>query len=724
MITTKYTEIYESALRAHFEAMPYDVSELEAVAEAAFDAAPTSYEKKASVYNVIADGCRVRLFRGYPLAFEMESGRNRYDWGLGSRLGLLMNRRCTGEWYGYADGGYGALIAELRDAGIFHGWSPVGRDHHCLGYENILRYGYNGLREKILTQLEKPGRGEAFLRAALTGCDAMIRLAARFADEARSLAASESNPEYAAEYLAIAEVMSNAPANPPRNFREALNTIVFSREITGTMEGLGISTFGHLDRILIDFYENDIASGRYTREEARAQAKRLIHALLAYTELRFDKDNGQHETSTTIYIGGTTPDGRVIDNDLTRLFIDCYTEGHYFGTKLIARITSEHSKDYADMLAKFIAGGFNTLVIQNDEVLVDAHVRQGKAIEDARKYVGGGCHEVVLGGCEVHSRADSWVNVPGILLRTMKKREYEDYADFYVNVIAEVRAVHDYIAAAKNKFERLWSKYDPNPLASLTVDDCISRRLDMTEGGARYNSVSLSMSGAATFIDSVYAVREAVWGEEPITTYGELMAALDADFVGYESLRAKLLAYPKFGGANRIDEAFADRLLRDLAACAGQPNARGGHFVPAFYPHSIYHIFGEGMGATPDGRRKGEVTSRGISPSEWTEAAVTDAIGMLGSLDLAMFDDSFVCDLTMPFGKTDADVISAVIRTFVKMGGSALQINALDVEKLREAKADPSKHRDIVVRVCGFSELFCQLTERQKDEVIERAVRS
>ena len=125
-----------------------------------------------------------------------------------------------------------------------------------------------------------------------------------------------------------------------------------------------------------------------------------------------------------------------------------------------------------------------------------------------------------------------------------------------------------------------------------------------------------------------------------------------------------------------------------------------------------------------DGRGAGEVLSRGISPSESTEGAITDALGILGGLDLARFDDSFVCDLTLPIGSTDPGILAAIILSFVQEGGSSLQINTLNVEHLLEAKANPALHRDIVVRVCGYSERFCFLSPTVQDEVIHRAIRS
>ena len=724
MIQTVYTEAYRRELSDYYAGFPHNVDAIADAITGWYDAHPdaSSYRKRAESYRIMDEACEITIFPDFPLFFEIETGRGRFDWGCDSRLGRLLAASNAGRW----TKPYAEEITPYREEWLFRGWNPVGLDHHCLCYEKLLEKGYAGLLRDIEDALSQgeDRRGGEFLHAAKAGCLTAIRFGERFAQKAQSMADDAADEAQRANLTAIADAASQIPAGGARTFREALNAILFAREMTGSLEGLGVSTLGRLDWLLWPYYQRDIAEGRFTPEEMRQEAKRLLHALLAYTEIRFDMDNGSHETSTTIYIGGTAPDGTPVMNTLSRLILEVYAEGRYFGTKLIARISSAHEPAWAELLGNFIAGGFNTLVIQNDDVLVDAHVRQGKTLTDARRYVGGGCHEILLGGCEVHTRADSWINVPLLLLKTLEKRDYADFTDLYLESMADIRAFHDTIAGIKNKYERMWPDCDPLPLASVSLDDCIEKRTDLSAGGARYNSVSLSMVGAATLIDSLYALREAVWGEHPFASLDEIKAALKADFAGYEALRRRLLALPKFGGAEGIPAGFCDKVLRDVSACAGQPNARGGHYLPAFYPHQLYIELGRKTGATPDGRGAGEVLSRGISPSESTEGAITDALGILGGLDLARFDDSFVCDLTLPYGSTDPAILAALIRSFLLEGGSSLQINTLNVGQLLEAKANPELHRDIVVRVCGYSEKFCFLSPAVQDEVIHRAVRS
>ncbi len=721
MIDSKYKKSYIKALTAHFESLGGDVSELASAIRAKMDATSDPYSEKAAAYDVIAENSPIRLFRGFPFFFICDSGRLRRSWGVGSRLANQMLERHAGEWY-YPE--YFDEVKKYTDKTQFYTYCPVSFDHHTLSYERILRLGYGGIRDEIDAALAESDEGRNFLVAAREGCDAMFKFGERFRCEAERLAEVEPIKRYADEYRAIADVASRIPRGPAVTFRDAVNAIIFAREVTGDLEAFGVSTLGHLDRLLYPYYRADIESGRLTRRQANAQAKRLLEALLIYIELRFAKDTARYETSTTIYLGGCDVDGSVVCNSITKILLDLFREGRYFGVKLIVRTSSEHPKSLYDMLSRLVLAGTNNLVVQNDDTIIKAHLRQGKALEDARRYVGGGCHEIVLGGCEVHSRAFAWSNLPAMMLEAMGDKEYCSYDEFESAVLGKIKLMHDDIASIMTKYERDWSRYCPAPLLSAAIEDCVKNRRDLTAGGTRYNSVSISMSGIATLIDSMYTVKEGVFGDARFTTYAELMAALEVNFEGYEVLRRKILALPKFGGANRLDVSFADRILDGLSKCAGQENGRGGRFIPAIYPHDRYVMFGQGIGATPDGRLKGEVTSRGVSPSESTTAQLTDALGMLETLDLTRFDESVVLDANLPCGMTEEWVVPALLTAFLKCGGSSIQFNLVDLDKLIEERDNPGSHPEIVVRVCGYSEKFSCLHRDFQNEFIERSIRT
>jgi formate C-acetyltransferase len=704
--------------------------------------AERSCTKKSAIHEIIAGECSVVLFPHFPFFWEAAAGRNRCDWGLSSPLSTYLKESSAGLWIEP----YQREIKKYLDAGLFRGWSPVGYDHHCPGYDLIFAKGLLGLiadAGERLDSAETPAERD-FLEAVIRSNRALISLANRFAGEAENLLAENQGEEARVNLRRIAAAAKRVPANPPETFYEAIAVILFIRETYGSLEAFGQSTFGQIDRLLYPYYEKDLEAGRITREEALA----LIHALLAFTDAKFGISDGFfRETSTTVVIGGCDRRGKAVFNEITRMVVEACIENRYVGTKIIARTSSRHPDEYFSLLAEFTASCANILVMPNDDTLIPANRRWNKALEDARLYVGGGCHEMVLANTEVNTRADSWINLPGLFLRTLvpdaadaadtgapPMREFisasdsPDFESFYAACMDNVQRFHNIITALKEKYERQWNRFDSAPLYSASIADCIGNARDVSAGGARYNSVSLSMVGAATFIDSLYAVKRMVYDEKRLSL-GELWKILSDDWQGNENLRLYALnRLPKYGTGNIEADGFADRVLRDLSKKAGQPNGRGGIVTPAFYAHDLFIVFGLETMATPDGRRRGAYLSRGIAPSEFAGVqSVTDSIRSLNNLDLTLFPESMATELTLPASVSSWNMITAVsalIKNFVRSGGSTLQINVLDRETLIRAREEPEKYPNVVVRVCGYSQAFNSLSDQQKDEVISRTVRA
>jgi formate C-acetyltransferase len=377
----------------------------------------------------------------------------------------------------------------------------------------------------------------------------------------------------------------------------------------------------------------------------------------------------------------------------------------------------------------------------NDDTLIAANRRWNKAIADARLYVNGGCHEMVLANTEVNTRADNWVNLPRLFLQTLdtgtessrfaeftNALDAPDFETFYSICMDNVQRFHNIITGYKEEYEKQWRKFDAAPLYSASILDCIENARDVTAGGARYNSISLSMVGAATFIDSLLSVKFLVYDEKQLTL-PELKNLLLKNWEGAETLRQYIInRLPKYGTGDPKADSFANRVLQDLSKMAGQPNGRGGIVTPAFYPHDVFREFGEATMATPDGRMKGFYLSRGIAPSEFVPVkSVTDIISSLKNYDLTVFPESMATEITLPLNvgsQNGTAAVAGLIKTFVRSGGSTLQINVLDHETLVRAKAEPEKYPNMVVRVCGYSQTFNSLSEKKKDEVISRAVRA
>lgn len=734
---------FEREVDEYYATYPRDLSGLEAELHALSAAHPEwlPAQRKASGYAVIAERCRVKLFRHFPFYFELDTGRRRNDLGEGG-LGGWMKREPFGQELG-AKGQ--AWWQPGWETGLVHSWPVLDDNHHCIGNDNVFRGGLSGLvraaQQRLATAADE--REQSFLEAAIAGNRALIQIAERFAEEAERLLASEHDGAVRQRLERIASSARRVPAEPPESFYEALNTLLFMREVTQELEGNGNSVLGHLDRILLPYYEHDLAEGRLTRE----QAQDLLRYFLAFHDVRFGmREQRSHVgTNTTVVIGGCDATGAPVFNDLTRMVIEVYRELQLVDPKLNARLSREHPVEYFDLLAELIASGSKAPALFNDEVIIEANVKVGKAREDARLYGGGGCQENLLENTEINSRATIYLNLAQVLLMGFFPEQWEwfalrqgltlepyapgrDFADLYAAFLCNLERVLEAVIAGRNRFEREGGSYNPCPLHSSTISDCLAKARDIFEGGARYSRGSVSLCGVGTLVDSLFALREVVYerGEVSLERFREILAA---DFAGEEALRQFLIhRVAKFGQENPAIREFSAQVFADLARVgSGQANSRGGIYEASLFSFRQFTDMGLHTGATPDGRRAGEYLSPGMSPSLLAlgeRCGVSQVMRALEPLDLTLYPVVAVLDLKVPAvpGSLRREMLTPVLQRFLQVGGSVLQINCVDPAVLLEAKAHPERHRDLVVRVSGYSSYFHSLPAEIQDEVIDRTL--
>jgi len=481
---------------------------------------------------------------------------------------------------------------------------------------------------------------------------------------------------------------------------------------------------------------------RGTGEALVETAVDLLHRFIALTDVRFAPTHGEApESSTCIIVGGCDAGGRPVANDLTMMILDAYREVGFINPKINARVSSNSPPEYIDALARTLAGGANVLSIMNDDALIPAHVGRGKRIEDVRLYCAGGCHEPAVAGFEVNHRAGFyWMNIARVFEATYRPEAFEatfrtigatppseppgDFAAFYEAFLKNFRLMAEYVAGLQRRFMPQWSQVNPCPFFSSLVSDCVANHKDITAGGSRYVATTLSMFPFGTVVDSLAAVREAVFDTRRLSWDG-LKEALAADFEGQEPLKLFLCnRASKFGGDERVD-ALAGRLAHDLAVATGEiPNAYGSGYEPSFFNYYCFRWAADQVGSTPDGRRKGEDLSQGMGPSR--QGGAGDLAGIfraLSAVDMSEYPGGGSLDLLIPrSGDAEKDrlVMASVIEVFVRARGSILQPTMIHVDLLRRAQQDPASHQDLIVRVCGFSARFVALDRAIQDEIIAR----
>jgi len=688
----------------------------------------SAYELKARNIEYICENAPLKIFRNFPFFFEFSSARPRYAWGgLSSPAGSFLHLKTKELWL---DKYFKEMEDDVEEGRVACWNNPVGFDHFSLGYDKILSKGFEGIIEDAEYELNKRrgAKEKSFLKSVIRASKALIALADRFSKAATELSGAFSNEDDKKYYKDIAEMAKKIPLKPAKTFREALQCIIFCREAIGSLEGIGVSTYGHLDRMLGKYYKNDFENGKITYGEM----KELFHLMFVYTDTRFDVNTKFQETSTTMVIGGCDENGEVCYNEVTEAILDALLEGRYVDTKVNCRASLKHPQKYLKKIAGVLAANIPSVVVQNDDVIIAARVKCEQDIRDARTYVSGGCHEITLQNSEVCTRADTWINLARLLLDALQKSCAETFDEFYNEVLCEIGKYVQLIMTRKNKYEKRWTEFDPLPLLSATMEGCIESALDATEGGTKYSSTALSLVSPATLVDSLVALRILVFEEKKLTLK-KFYEICKNNFKENDELKKRIITeFPKYGTGDLKADAFASKVLKDISALyrdekgLAYKNARNGYYLPAFYPHDSFRGLGSRTIATPDGRSAQMPLSRGCSPSEFVLSGNSASVIMsLKEIDFTDYADSFCAELTLPQMEADKGevVLTGLINMFIKHGGSTLQINLIDRDVLINAQTNPEQYREISVRVCGYSARFVTLNENVQNEIILRAIR-
>jgi formate C-acetyltransferase len=318
-------------------------------------------------------------------------------------------------------------------------------------------------------------------------------------------------------------------------------------------------------------------------------------------------------------------------------------------------------------------------------------------------------------------------------LRTGKKvgketgdvREFTSYEQLFAAFREQLHYFVDIKVRGNNVIEQLYAQYMPAPFLSLLVGDCIAKGKDYNAGGAKYNTTYIMGVAPATCTDSLAAIKRHVFENKTISME-DLLQSMASNFEGNEKLRLSLWnKTPKFGN----DDDFADEILMDVfnaffEEIDGRKNTRGGCYRVNYLSTTCHVYFGSVTGATPDGRRAWEPLSDGISPAQGADHfGPTAVVKSAAKMDHARTGGTLLNQKFTPRLLDSEDALEKVgqlVRSYFRMDGHHIQFNVVTAETLRKAQAEPEKHRDLIVRVAGYSDYFCDLTRALQDEIILR----
>jgi formate C-acetyltransferase len=310
-------------------------------------------------------------------------------------------------------------------------------------------------------------------------------------------------------------------------------------------------------------------------------------------------------------------------------------------------------------------------------------------------------------------------------LTTGDPTQFNSFEELLAAYEKQLRYFIDIKVRGNSVIERLYAMYMPAPFLSILLDDCIATGKDYHDGGARYNTSYIQGVGLGTITDALTAIKYHVFDQHTLRM-DALLAALNDNFAGQERTRQLLLnRTPHYGN----DDDYADRVMTTVFdiyfnAIDGRPNTKGGVYHINLLPTTVHVYFGSVIGATPDGRRASEPLSEGISPVQGADrCGPTAVVKSAAKMDHArtggtLLNQKFTPQLLKD--ETGLDSLVQLIRTYFKLDGHHIQFNVVDAATLRAAQKNPEQYRDLIVRVAGYSDYFCDLGQALQDEIIAR----
>ncbi len=618
-----------------------------------------------------------------------------------------------------------------------------GIGHFLPAYEKMIELGVKGYLESM-RGLEGP-----LYDAARIACDGLLIFAARLADEAGKLQSEEADPVRKSELANIARVCRKVPAGPAETLQEALQSLWLTH-MAVNLESLNSAvSFGRVDQYLHPYYREDVKAGRLDREGARDlllsfSAKAAEHVFLLSE--RISQYHGGYLVVQAAIVGGTDQEGNDATNALTYLFLDVMEEAGLRDPNYQARVHAGSPDEYLLRVADVARRGNGVPAVFADEAVVASLVEHGYPVEEARNYGIVGCVEPSLPGVSFLSTDAALFNLPVCLELALNRgrrfgRRARSGADTRspatfrdMDALSEafrmqVEYMVDRMVGDFRVVETGNRDYHPTPFSSMLVEGCLETGLDLTAGGARYNSSGIQGVGVADVADSLAALDMLVYSRGKYTL-GEIIAALEVNFAGHERLQAELASSPKYGNDDPLADGYADLVVRIFhAALSRYLNTRGGPYVPGFYSVTCHVAFGRYVGALPSGRFAGTPLASSLGPANGCDRlGPTALLQSVARVDSRMMPNG--CAVNLRFdprdlaGEKGPELLAALMRGYFEQGGMQVQFNVIDPDVLEDARGNPGKYPGLVVRVAGYCAYFDDLPDAAKDEVISRTLQS
>ncbi|MCE1163883.1 MAG: formate acetyltransferase [Bacteroidetes bacterium] len=634
-------------------------------------------------------------------------------------------------------------------AGLYtapHDPAPEGR--YVLDFETALNQGLNGIIERLKNKIKnaevtdyKSAEKIYFWRSGIRVLEATIKWAENYGRKAAELAAAEKNPARKKELEEMSERCFYVPANPPRDFRDAMQAYWFIY-LAGHIEGahLGYSP-GRFDRYMYPFYKKNKDAGGIKDSEVLELLEMLR---VKMTEIEYVASFswaglGSGNLFQNMILGGVDENGNRGDNELSKLVVQSAINCQTTQPTLSVWYNDSLSEEFLLKAVECVKTGCGFPAWFNLKVFIQhEQEKSGLSVPVIRKYAAmGGCTEPTMEGMSYGVVQAGFINHGKLFELAMNGgRDPRTGVQFdETNIPETFEELYDaYLLHMKNSI-RNWQRYWNYVMSahrqtcnlifsSMLVRDCIERGLSLDDGGAVCNGTPTTLSsGMVNVVNSMSVVKKL---EESGTPLDEIREAINKDWNGFDKLRNKALNAPKWGNNDDFaDEIYEDLFNRYCAYVSEQKNYLGEPYDPSMLAISTHAPFGKVCGATPDGRRSGDTLCDGVtSPASGTDkngplavllsAGKIDHSKIRGGLHNMKFHPSALK------GIQGSKKLLSLIKTYFESPGFQIQFNVVDSTMLKDAQEHPENYRDLIVRVAGFSAFFVELGKSMQDEIIRR----
>ncbi|MDD3242460.1 MAG: pyruvate formate lyase family protein [Eubacteriales bacterium] len=560
-------------------------------------------------------------------------------------------------------------------------------------WEGALRDGLLPRRDRLCALLAQKEGDADYLTSAIACIDAVLAYADRY------------------EWQGL----SHAVRHGARTYEEALQAF---RMLHFCLWASNVyhNTVGRFDQFMFPYYQADMEAGRLTPEDAQALTEEFFLSFNRDSDLYSGMQQGDNGQS--LMLGGCDAQGNCAVNALTGICLTASLRNRCIDPKINLRVTRDTPLELFERCTALTRQGLGFPQYANDDVVIPALIRWGYAPEDARNYTVAACWEFIVPGTAM--------DIPNIGAVSLAKavrdaiaahlKDSPDYDTLFARVKAELTARADTLEAS---VKPLWM--EPAPYQSVLMCDYSH---DISQG-AKYNNYGIHGTGFADAVDQLCAVKKYVFEQKTLCP-DALLAALAQNFEGAAPLLHLLREdAPKLG---RDTECLpiADALLDAFAGSwEGRKNERSGIFRPGTGSAMYYLWHAKDLGALSDGHRAGEVLCANLSPSLLVRDAgplsVIQAMARPG-LPRVMNGGPLTLELhdTVFQNQEGMTKVAQLVRSFIQLGGHQLQLNAVDRDTLLDAQAHPEAHRNLIVRVWGWSGHFVQLDKAYQDQIIAR----